>query len=99
MKIIPYGKQHITDEDVEIVIQSLKGDLIARPNDCRIRGKFSAYIGCKYSVAVANGTAALHLAAMALDVDETSNVICSRSLLQLFQLHFILWRASDFWGH
>lgn len=78
MKIIPYGKQHITDEDVAVVIQSLKGDLITQgPTIAEFEEKFSAYIGCKYSVAVANGTAALHLAAMALDVNETSNVICS----------------------
>lgn len=36
---------------------------------------FAKYIGSKYAVAVSNGTAALHLCTLALDVDENSNVI------------------------
>jgi len=37
--------------------------------------KFADYIGCDYAVAVANGTAALHLAAIALGVNKESKVI------------------------
>ncbi len=78
MKIIPYGRQHITDTDIEAVVQSLKADFITQgPKIAEFEEQFSAYIGCKYSVAVANGTAALHLAALALNVNRTSNVICS----------------------
>ena len=78
MKKIPYGKQHITDEDIDVVVQSLKEDFITQgPKVAEFEEAFSKYIGCKYSVAVANGTAALHLAAMALGTDTSSNVICS----------------------
>ena len=78
MKNIPYGRQHISDDDVKAVIQSLKGDLITQgPKISEFEKKFSEYIGCKFSVAISNGTAALHLSALALDVDKTSNVICS----------------------
>lgn len=78
MKNIPYGRQNITDQDIQAVVESLKGDFITQgPKIPEFEEKFSEYIGCKYSVAVSNGTAALHLAAMALDVDSSSNVICS----------------------
>ncbi|MFX1273156.1 MAG: UDP-4-amino-4,6-dideoxy-N-acetyl-beta-L-altrosamine transaminase, partial [Promethearchaeota archaeon] len=37
--------------------------------------EFAEYVGAKYAVAVSNGTAALHLAAQALDVSQGSEVI------------------------
>lgn len=78
MKNIPYGRQHITEEDIQAVVSSLTGELITQgPSIPEFEEKFADYIGCKYAVAVANGTAALHLAALALDVNEQSNVICS----------------------
>ncbi|VXC13350.1 Pyridoxal-5'-phosphate-dependent protein [Flavobacterium sp. 9AF] len=74
--MIPYGKQNITEEDILAVTQALKGDFLTQgPTILEFEKKFSSYIGCKYSVAVANGTAALHLCALALDVDNNSKVI------------------------
>lgn len=76
MKIIPYGRQNITEEDVQIVVEALKAPLITQgPKIAEFEEAFAEYIGCKYAVAVTNGTAALHLAAMALKVDENSKVI------------------------
>lgn len=40
-----------------------------------LKKTFAEYIGSKYAVAVSNGTAALHLSALALNVNETSNII------------------------
>jgi UDP-4-amino-4,6-dideoxy-N-acetyl-beta-L-altrosamine transaminase len=76
MKPIPYGRQHITDEDIEAVAKVLKSDFLTQgPAIEKFEKKFAEYIGCKYSVAVANGTAALHLSALALGVNEKSRVI------------------------
>jgi UDP-4-amino-4,6-dideoxy-N-acetyl-beta-L-altrosamine transaminase len=76
MKPIPYGRQHITDEDIEAVAKVLKSDFPTQgPAIEKFEKKFAEYIGCKYSVAVANGTAALHLSALALGVNEKSRVI------------------------
>lgn len=76
MKIIPYGRQHISDEDIQIVVEALKAPLITQgPKIAAFEEAFATYIGSKYAVAVTNGTAALHLAAMALEVDENSKVI------------------------
>ncbi|SIO49155.1 UDP-4-amino-4,6-dideoxy-N-acetyl-beta-L-altrosamine transaminase [Chitinophaga niabensis] len=78
MKNIPYGKQDISQEDVDAVITALKADFLTQgPTIAEFEKAFAAYVGAKYAVAVSNGTAALHLCALALDVNETSNVITS----------------------
>jgi len=76
MRVIPYGRQHITKADIEAVNQVLVHDyLTTGPKVQEFEEKFAAYIGSKYAVAVANGTAALHLCTLALDVNESSKVI------------------------
>lgn len=76
LNIIPYGKQHITEEDINAVIDILKSDYLTQgPSIAAFEKKFASYIGSDYAVAVANGTAALHLCAMALGVNEETNVI------------------------
>lgn len=74
--MIPYGRQHITQEDIDAVTQTLHSDYLTQgPKVTKFEKAFADYIGCKYAVAVANGTAALHLCAMALNVNEHSKVI------------------------
>lgn len=75
-KIIPYGRQEITNEDIEFVSESLKSDYLTQgPTILEFEKKFADYVGSKYAVAVSNGTAALHLCALALNVNENSNII------------------------
>ena len=60
--MIPYGKQYISEEDIAAVTETLKSDFLTQgPKINEFEEKFAHYIGCKYAVAVANGTAALHL--------------------------------------
>lgn len=76
MNVIPYGRQHITEEDIEAVVSSLKSDYLTQgPKIKEFEDAFAKYIGCQYAVAVANGTAALHLSALALDVKPEDKVI------------------------
>jgi UDP-4-amino-4,6-dideoxy-N-acetyl-beta-L-altrosamine transaminase len=76
MKPIPYGKQNITDEDVKAVVEVLRSDFLTQgPKVKEFEEAFAAYIGCKFAVAVANGTGALHLAALALGVKPGDKVI------------------------
>lgn len=76
MKPIPYGKQYISKEDLEAVTETLLSDFLTQgPKISEFEKDFSNYIGVKHAAAVNNGTAALHLAAMALGVNENSNVI------------------------
>lgn len=73
---IPYGKQYISQEDIDAVVTTLQSDYLTQgPKVQEFEEKFAQYIGSKYAVAVANGTAALHLCALALNVDENTNVI------------------------
>lgn len=75
-KPIPYGKQNITAEDIKAVTDVLQSDFLTQgPKIEEFEKAFSEYIGCKYAVAVANGTAALHLCALALNVKEGDKVI------------------------
>lgn len=75
-KIIPYGKQNITEEDIKVVIETLKSDYLTQgPKIKGFEDNFAEYVGAKYAVAVANGTAALHLCALALDVKPGDKVI------------------------
>lgn len=76
MDKIPYGKQHITDDDIKAVEEVLRSDFLTQgPKVKEFEEKFAEYIGSKYAVAVANGTAALHLSALALDVKPGQKVI------------------------
>ncbi|MBP9096020.1 MAG: UDP-4-amino-4,6-dideoxy-N-acetyl-beta-L-altrosamine transaminase [Ignavibacteria bacterium] len=75
-KPIPYGKQNITAEDIKAVTDVLQSDFLTQgPRIEEFEKAFAEYIGCKYAVAVANGTAALHLCALALNVKEGDKVI------------------------
>jgi len=77
-RAIPYGRQHITQADIDAVVATLQSDyLTTGPKVAEFEEKFAAYIGANYAVAVANGTAALHLCAMALQVTAGSKVITS----------------------
>ena len=74
--IIPYGRQNITKEDIDAVIEALKSDYLTQgPKINEFESKFAHYIGSKYAVAVANGTAALHLCTLALGVTKGDKVI------------------------
>lgn len=76
MKPIPYGKQNITNDDIKAVVNILKSDLLTQgPAIAEFEKAFTQYIGCKYAVAVSNGTAALHLSALALDIHPGDKVI------------------------
>ena len=73
---IPYGKQNITQEDINAVVETLQADFLTQgPKIDEFEQKFADYVGSKYAVAVSNGTAALHLCALALNVNEKSKVI------------------------
>jgi UDP-4-amino-4,6-dideoxy-N-acetyl-beta-L-altrosamine transaminase len=76
MNSIPYGKQAISDDDINAVIIALKSEFLTQgPQIKDFENAFANYIGVKYAVAVSNGTAALHLCTMALDVNKQTNVI------------------------
>lgn len=75
-KIIPYGRQDITEEDINTVIEALKSDFLTQgPKIKEFEEKFADSVGAKYAVAVNNATAGLHIAVMALELKEGDRVI------------------------
>jgi UDP-4-amino-4,6-dideoxy-N-acetyl-beta-L-altrosamine transaminase len=73
---IPYGRQNITKDDIEAVNQSLLSEFLTQgPKINEFEKAFAQYVGSKYAVAVSNGTAALHLCALALNVSKGDKVI------------------------
>lgn len=78
MNVIPYGRQDITDSDIDAVVKVLKSDYLTQgPVIEQFEKSFAEYIGAKYAVAVSNGTAALHLCAMAMNLTPGQKVITS----------------------
>lgn len=77
-KIIPYGRQYINEQDIQAVVDTLQSDFLTQgPRIKAFEEKFAEYIGADYAVAVSNGTAALHLCTLALNVDTHTRVITS----------------------
>ena len=73
---ISYGRQYITDDDIQVVVDTLKSDYLTQgPKIVEFEKDFANYCGCKYACVVSNGTAALHLCAMALDIKPGDKVI------------------------
>lgn len=73
---IPYGRQHINDDDIQAVVDVLKSDFLTQgPKVKEFEEEFAKYVGAKYAIAVTNGTDALHLCNIALGVKNGDKVI------------------------
>ncbi len=73
---IPYGKQEITQGDIDAVIRALTSEFLTQgPIGVEFENNFAEFLGAKYALTCANGTAALHLAMMALDVKEGQKIL------------------------
>ncbi len=73
---IPYGRQHITQNDIDAVTNVLVSDYLTQgPVVGKFEKAFAKYVGSKYALSVSNGTAALHLAVLALGIKPGQKVI------------------------
>lgn len=78
MQQIPYGRQWISDEDVQAVVDALRSDWLTQgPLVSQFEQSIADTCGARFAVAVANGTAALHLAALAAGFGAGDEVITS----------------------
>jgi UDP-4-amino-4,6-dideoxy-N-acetyl-beta-L-altrosamine transaminase len=74
--MINYGKQSIDSSDINAVVDTLKSDWLTQgPKVTEFEKALAEYCGSKYAIAVCNGTAALHLANLAIGTDTRTNVI------------------------
>lgn len=75
---LPYSRQEISEDDIAEVIRVLRGEwLTTGPEVRRFEEALASYCTARYAVVCANGTVALHLAMMALDVQPGDGVITS----------------------
>lgn len=75
-KFLTYGRQYIDEKDIENVMKVLKGDFLTTgPVAREFEKKVAEYVGAKYAVAVANGTAALHMACSVAGIKEGDEVL------------------------
>lgn len=73
MRPIPYSRQKITESDIDAVTAVLRSDIVTRGEKVsEFESQIASYCDAKHAVAVSNGTAALHLATLALEMDESS---------------------------
>ena len=69
--MIPYGRQEITQVDIEAVIHVLQSDFLTQgPVVPAFEKSVTDYCGAQYAVAVNSATSALHIACLALGVDK-----------------------------
>lgn len=77
-KPIYYGRQCIEQDDIDAVAEVLKSDLITcGPKVEALEAELCRITGARHAVVVANGTAALHLAALAAGFEAGDEVIVS----------------------
>ncbi len=65
--MISYGRQSISQSDIDAVVEILRGDWLTQgPTVARFEQAVADYCGASGAVAVSSGTAALHLACLSL---------------------------------
>ena len=75
---ISYGRQYISNEDIQSVKKSLNSDMITQGAYVDLfENKLRNYFKSKYSLVVSNGTAALHLAMLSLNLSSKDTVVTS----------------------
>lgn len=73
---LPYGRHLIEDDDIDAVVEVLKSDyLTTGPAVAAFEKRLAETTGAEHAIAVNSGTAALHLAAMALGLDEGDRIV------------------------
>lgn len=74
--MIPYGRQQVSDADIEAVVAALKSDFLTTgPLVDQFEKTISRFVGQQGAVAVNSGTAALHCAYFAAGVGPGKEVL------------------------
>jgi len=69
--MIPYGRQEITQEDIDAVVQVLESDFLTQgPKVPEFENTVASHVGARFGVAVNSATSALHIACAALGLGE-----------------------------
>ena len=75
MSFIPYGRQDISEADIQAVVDVLRSDFLTQgPAVPAFEQAVSDYCGAQHAVAVNSATSALHIACLALGVGKSDIV-------------------------
>lgn len=67
--MIPYGRQEITEADIDAVVKVMRSDFLTQgPLVPRFEQAVLQHVGARYAVAVNSATSALHIACLALNL-------------------------------
>ena len=70
-QFIPYGRQHITQTDIDAVVAVLQSDFLTQGSQVpAFEERVATYTGAKFGVAVNSATSALHIACLALGLGQ-----------------------------
>lgn len=70
-QFIPYGRQHITQTDIDAVVAVLQSDFLTQGSQVpAFEERVAVYTGAKFGVAVNSATSALHIACLALGLGQ-----------------------------
>lgn len=76
MKLIPYGRQKISNDDLNFVSSSLKSNLITTgPYVKKFEKKINTLLNSKYAISCTSGTSGLHLVLMAINLKKNDIII------------------------
>ena len=91
-RLLPYGRQTITDADVAAVVDVLRSDwLTTGPRVGEFEEAFAGHVGARHAVSFSSGTAALHAAVFAAGLEDGDEAItapltfCATSNAVLYQ--------------
>ena len=69
--MIPYGRQEITQQDIDAVVEVLESDFLTQgPKVPEFEKTVASHVGARFGVAVNSATSALHIACAALGLRE-----------------------------
>jgi UDP-4-amino-4,6-dideoxy-N-acetyl-beta-L-altrosamine transaminase len=72
---IPYGRQSISEDDIQAVVDVLRSDWLTQgPSVERFEQAVADYCGARYAVAVNSATSALHIACLAAGLGPEDNL-------------------------
>jgi len=106
MRNIPYGRQFVDSNDIKEVSKALKQDLITTGSYVKkFENKISKFLKVNYALSCTNGTAALHLTFMAINLKKDDvvimpaiNFIASYSMAKFMSAKIYLADVDSFTG-
>ena len=74
--MISYSRQSIDEDDIKVVVETLKGDFLTGGDRVEEFEKaLCEYLGMKYAVVMNSATSALHVAYLCANIEENDEII------------------------